>query len=70
VGSLFNRFSVKEQIIAVQQANTEATVSRIMDADMAMEQLNLTKNQVIQQSTIAMLGQANLNSQSILQLFS
>jgi len=69
VGSLFNRFSVKESIISVQQANTEATVSRIMDADMAMEQLELTKAQVIQQSTVAMLAQANLNSQSILQLF-
>ncbi len=69
VGSLFNRFSIKESIISVQQSNTEATVSRIMDADMAMEQLELTKSQVIQQSTIAMLGQANMNSQSILQLF-
>jgi flagellin len=69
VGSLFNRFSVKESIISVQQANTEATVSRIMDADMAHEQLELTKAQVIQQSTVAMLAQANLNSQSILQLF-
>ncbi len=69
VGSLFNRFTIKEQIIAVQQANTEATVSRIMDADMALEQLELTKNQVIQQSTIAMLSQANMNSQAILQLF-
>jgi flagellin len=69
VGGLTNRFSIKEEVISIQQANTEAVVSRIMDADIALEQLNLTKNQILQQMTTAMLSQANLNSQAVLSLF-
>ena len=44
-------------------------MSRIMDADMALEQLSLTKAQVGQQVALAMLSQANLNTQAILALF-
>lgn len=69
LGALYNRFTIKEEVISVQQANTEAAVSRIMDADMALEQLNLTKAQVGQQVALAMLSQANLNTQAILALF-
>jgi flagellin len=68
LGSLINRFSVKEEVIQVTQINTEAAFSRVMDADLAEEQLNLTKFSILQQSTTAMLAQANLNSQSVLQL--
>jgi flagellin len=69
LGSLINRFSVKEEVIQVTQVNTEAAYSRVMDADIAEEQLNLTKFSILQQSTTAMLAQANLNSQSLLSLF-
>jgi flagellin len=69
LGSLINRFSIKEEVIQVTQINTEAAFSRVMDADLAYEQLNLTKFQILQQSTTAMLAQANLNAQSILALF-
>ncbi len=68
LGSLINRFSIKEETIQVAQINTEASFSRIMNADLAMEQLNLTKFQILQQSTTAMLSQANLNGQSVLAL--
>lgn len=68
LGSLINRFSVKEEVIQVTQVNTEAAYSRVMDADLALEQLNLTKFSILQQSTTAMLAQANLNSQSLLSL--
>jgi flagellin len=68
VGSLISRFSFKEEAIQVAQINTEAAYSRIMDADLAEEQLNLTKFQILQQSTTAMLAQANLNGQAVLGL--
>lgn len=68
LGSLINRFSIKEEVIQVTQINTEAAFSRIMNADLAQEQLELTKYSILQQSTTAMLAQANLNSQSVLQL--
>ncbi len=70
LGSLINRFTVKEDVIQVTQINTEAAFSRVMDADLALEQLNLTKFQILQQSTTAMLAQANLNGQSVLALLS
>jgi flagellin len=68
LGSLINRFSIKEEVIQIAQINTEASFSRIMNADLALEQLNLTKFQILQQSTTAMLAQANVNSQTVLAL--
>jgi flagellin len=69
VGSLMSTFTFKEDAIQVMRANTEEAYSRIMDADLAEEQLNYTKFQILQQSTIAMLAQANMNGQNILALF-
>ncbi|MCB0266507.1 MAG: flagellin, partial [Calditrichaeota bacterium] len=43
--------------------------SRIMDADVAKEQLNLTKLQILQQTSTIQLAQANSAPQSVLQLF-
>ena len=69
IGSLVNRLTMKESSISLTQSNTEAAYSRIRNADMAKEQLELTKMQILQQTATAMLAQANTNSQSILTLF-
>jgi flagellin len=69
IGSLTNRLTMKEASIALTQSNTEAAYSRIRNADMAQEQLELTKMQILQQTATSMLAQANTNSQSILTLF-
>lgn len=69
LGSLANRFSTKEQGISVAMANTEAAYSRIFNADMALEQIEVTKYQILQQTSLAMLAQASMNSQSVLALF-
>lgn len=69
VGALVNRFTVKEDVISVSQANTVAAYSRIMDADVAQEQMSLVQNQILQQTATAMLAQANMNSQGLLALF-
>jgi flagellin len=69
IGSLTNRLTMKESSIALTQSNTESAFSRIRNADMAKEQLDLTKMQILQQTAMAMLAQANTNSQSILTLF-
>jgi flagellin len=44
-------------------------LSTIQDADIAEEQLELTKLQILQQSALAMLAQANAAPQSVLVLF-
>ena len=49
--------------------NMQASESRIRDTDIAEQMVSFTKNQILIQSGTAMLAQANLLPQSVLQLF-
>lgn len=49
--------------------NMQAAESRIRDTDIAEQMVEFTKNQILVQSGTAMLAQANLLPQSVLQLF-
>jgi len=69
IGSVVNRLPVKESTLRVAITNTEATKSRILDADIAKEQLESTKLQIIQQTATAQLAQANITPQNVLALF-
>jgi flagellin len=68
IGSASSRMSIKEANISIAITNVTASYSRIYNADMANEQLEATKYLVLQQTATAMLAQANLAPQSILQL--
>lgn len=48
--------------------NLQAAESRIRDVDMAAEMMTFTKYQILQQASTAMLAQANMAPQSVLQL--
>lgn len=48
--------------------NTTAAQSNIRDVDMASEISNFTKLQILQQSAVSMLGQANAQPQAVLSL--
>ncbi|MBI5427361.1 MAG: flagellin FliC [Nitrospinae bacterium] len=68
LGATLNRIA---QSINTQNATVEnltSAVSSIKEADMAEEMAGLTKNQILVQSASAMVGQANLIPQSVLQL--
>ena len=69
IGSVVNRLSYQETSLTLAKTNTEAARSRIEDADMAYEQLESTKLQILQQTASAMLAQANTGPQAILGLF-
>jgi flagellin len=69
IGALVSRFSVKESTLTISITNTEATRGRIEDADIAKEQLNSTKLQILQQTATAQLAQANITPQNVLALF-
>ncbi|WP_347272635.1 flagellin [Candidatus Kuenenia sp.] len=69
IGAVVNRLTYQETSLTVARTNTEAARSRIEDADMAYEQLESTKLQILQQTASAMLAQANAGPQSIMQLF-
>lgn len=69
VGNYMQRLEAKDDFLTVAIANSEASVSRLFDADMAMEQLNATKSSIGGQAATAMLAQMNAAPQQILQLF-
>ncbi len=69
IGSLIQRLDVKEATLQVAITNTEAAASRIMDADIAKEQLEATKLQILQQTATVQLAQANSAPGNVLQLF-
>jgi len=69
VGSLVQRLDYKEATLQVAITNSDAAASRIMDADIAREQLELTKLQILQQTATVQLAQANSAPGSVLSLF-
>ena len=68
LGAYQNRFEMASEGVAVAAENLTAAESRIRDVDMAAEMVQYTKNQILTQSSTAMLAQANTKSQSVLQL--
>jgi flagellin len=69
VGALMSKMTFKEEQLAVSQVNVESAYNRIMNADMAQEQLEATKFSILQQTSVTMLAQANSAPQGILSLF-
>lgn len=71
LGAVQNRMETAQKGINVAAENLTASESRIRDTDIAEEMVNFTKNQILQQASTAMLSQAmNVNSNSVLKLFS
>ena len=69
LGAYQNRLEYAIQGLGVGAENLQAAESRIRDTDMATEMVNYTKNQILVQTSTAMLAQANQRPQSVLQLF-
>jgi flagellin len=69
VGSFQARLMFKEDALGVQYANTESAYNRIMNANMAEEQVEVSKLTILQQTATASLAQANTAPQFLLQLF-
>jgi flagellin len=68
MGAINNRLESTIENLNNIIVNTEASVSRIMDADYADETTKLSKSQVLTQAATAMLAQANQQPQGILRL--
>lgn len=68
IGANQNRMEIAKQGIDIASENMAAANSRIEDADMAEKLVEFSKNQVLSQSSLAMIAQANLQSQSVLAL--
>ncbi len=68
MGALNNRLESTVDNLNNITVKTEASLSRIMDADFASETAELSKSQVLSQAATAMLAQANQQPQNVLRL--
>lgn len=68
-GSAIERLRVRADNLSTAELNLRAAQSRIMDADLASEQLNSAKLTILQQTATASLAAANTSPASILALF-
>jgi flagellin len=68
LGAVQNRLEHTIANLGVAAENLTAAESRIRDADMAKEMMQFTKQQILLQSSMSMLAQANAQPQQVLQL--
>jgi len=69
IGEYKSRLATKEATLSIAITNTEAVRSNIEDADFAKEQMELIKMQILQQTAMTSLSQANSSPQIVLSLF-
>jgi flagellin len=70
LGALQNRMQSTISNLTIYRENLEAANSRVRDTDMAEESSELVKNNILTQTTVSVLGQANQTPQLALKLLS
>ena len=68
LGALQNRLENTITNLSIQAENLQAAESRISDVDVAQEMTEFVRNQILTQSAVAMLAQANQLPQMAMQL--
>lgn len=68
IGANQNRMETAKQGIDIAAENMASANSRIEDADMAEKLVEYSRNQILSNSSLAILSQANSNSQNVLAL--
>ncbi|NLL12697.1 MAG: flagellin [Fibrobacter sp.] len=68
MGAFVNRLEHAINNLSVSNTNQQSAESLIRDADFAFESAHFTRNQILSQSGISMLAQANMSTQGVLQL--
>ena len=68
LGAMQNRLENTITNITTQAENLQASESRISDVDVATEMTNFVRNQILTQSAVAMLSQANSMPQMAMQI--
>ena len=67
-GYMMNRISSTHTVLNISAENLKAAESRVSDVDVAQEMASMTRNQVLAQAGVSMLGQANAMPQMALSL--
>jgi flagellin len=68
LGAYINRLEASARSVSLMSENLSSSESRIRDADMAKEMMQLLKQNVLEQAGVSMLTQANLSAQAVLQV--
>ena len=68
LGAYYNRMDYTVKSLMERYESMVSAESRIGDTDIAREVVNLTKNQILLQSSVAMLAQANFKPHLVLQI--
>ena len=68
IGATQNRMEMAVKGLNIAAENTIASESRIRDTDYASTMVEHVKNQILQSASVAMVSQANSQSQNVLQL--
>ena len=68
LGAIMSRMEKAIDNLSNVAMNTTASKGRIVDADFALESANLTRAQILQQSSTAMIAQASKSMQTVLEL--
>jgi flagellin len=68
LGAYQNRFTIAAKGVSVAAENMQAAESNIRDTDMADQMVSFVKNNILVNAGTAMLAQANMKNQSVMQL--
>ncbi|MFP4459471.1 MAG: flagellin [Candidatus Zixiibacteriota bacterium] len=69
IGAVINRMELKTDALNSAATNTAAAISRIRDADIALEQMNLAKENILQQVSMVMLTKTEQAPGQFMSLF-
>ena len=68
IGAYQNRFEMINQSLETADLTIQTTLSKVFDTDMAYDIAELTRQRIVNQGALSVLGQANQRPQSVLQL--
>ena len=68
LGASQNRLEFTISTLAIQEENSRSSESFIRDADIALETIEFTRNQILVSAGTSVLAQANIVPQTALQL--
>ncbi len=68
LGAAQNRLEFTINVLAIQEENSRSSESFIRDADIALETIDFTRNQILVSAGTSVLAQANIIPQTALQL--
>ncbi len=68
IGSVMGKLQNRAESVMVARTNIEASRSRIIDADMARQNIRLVRDQILQNTSLAFLSHASASAEGVIRL--